>query len=302
VVVLAVACYRDVDRGTTEHTAQNDGPLRVAVVNHPLEYFTERIGGDLVDVVFPAPPDIDPAFWSPGPDSVAAYQQADVIFRHGAGYARWIDRTTLPASRLVDTSAAFADRLIGVEDAVVHTHGPAGEHSHGETAFTTWLDPRLAIEHTRAILEALVVARPQHETSFREGFDTLERDLLENDRQFETAFAAFSGQPLLASHPVYQYLAGRYSLSMRSVHFEPDERPDERAWGDLEKILAEHPASLMLWEGEPLPDTAARLETLGVGVVVFDPCGNRPGEGDWMTTMRRNAERVLDARGAHEGM
>ncbi|MHC4430152.1 MAG: metal ABC transporter substrate-binding protein [Planctomycetota bacterium] len=274
-----MACYRDVDRGTTEHTAQNDGPLRVAVVNHPLEYFTERIGGDLVDVVFPAPPDIDPAFWSPGPDSVAAYQQADVIFRHGAGYARWIDRTTLPASRLVDTSAAFADRLIGVEDAVVHTHGPAGEH--------------------RAILEALVEARPQHETSFRGGFDTLERDLLEIDRQLETAF---SGQPLLASHPVYQYLAGRYSLSMRSVHFEPDERPDERAWGDLEKILAEHPASLMLWEGEPLPDTAARLETLGVGVVVFDPCGNRPGEGDWMTTMRRNAERVLDARGAHEGM
>ncbi len=34
----------------------------VYVVNYPLRYFTERIAGDRVDVRFPAPRDVDPAY------------------------------------------------------------------------------------------------------------------------------------------------------------------------------------------------------------------------------------------------
>ena len=55
-------------------------------------------------------------------------------------------RRTLPASRIVDSSAEIRESFLRVKDAVVHTHGPTGEHSHGEIAFTTWLDPMLAIE------------------------------------------------------------------------------------------------------------------------------------------------------------
>ena len=47
-------------------------PLRVFVVNTPLAYFAQRIGGDAVEVVFPAPADVDPAFWSPDGDTVGA--------------------------------------------------------------------------------------------------------------------------------------------------------------------------------------------------------------------------------------
>ena len=39
----------------------------------------------------------------------------------------------------------------------------------------------------------------------------------------------------------------------QSVHFEPDEHPDERDWRDLEELLGEHPARVMLWEAPPLP-------------------------------------------------
>ena len=107
-------------------------------MNYPLQYFAERIGGEHVEVSFPAPPDGDPAYWNPDPDSVAAYQQADLILLNGASYAKWVAIVTLPTSKLVDTSKGFRDRYIIIEGAVVHSHGPEGEHSHGETAFTTW--------------------------------------------------------------------------------------------------------------------------------------------------------------------
>ena len=68
--------------------AGSEIPLSVFVVNHPLAFFAERIGGDAVAVTFPAPANEDPAYWSPDPEIVAAYQGADLILLNGADYAK----------------------------------------------------------------------------------------------------------------------------------------------------------------------------------------------------------------------
>ncbi len=275
--------------------------LLVYTVSYPLAYFAERIGGDLVRVEFPAPPDVDPAFWSPDPETVAAYQSADLILLNGAGYAAWTGRVSLPSSRLVDTSAELADRYVVVEDAVTHSHGPAGEHAHGTVAFTTWLDPTIAVEQAGAIRDAFARARPRQEGTFDERFAELERDLRALDDRYSEIVAADPARPLLASHPVYQYLAARYDLELRSVHFEPGSPPSQAAWRDLRAILEEHPARWMLWEAEPLPETAARLRELGVESVVFSPAGNRPAEGDYLTVMDANLRELARAyRGTPE--
>ncbi len=264
----------------------------VYTVNYPLAYMAERIGGDLVRVQFPAPRDVDPAFWSPGPETVTAYQTADLILLNGAGYASWTDRVSLPGSRLVATSASVADRYVVEEDAVTHSHGPAGEHAHGAIAFTTWLDPTIAVEQARAVRDALARERPQQEKAFEEGFAELERDLLDLDGRISATVATDPTRPLLASHPVYQYLTARYDLKMRSVHFEPDEPPSPAAWRELRVTLEEHPARWMLWEAEPLPETAARLRELGVESVVFSLAGNRPADGDFLSVMEANIRRL----------
>ena len=51
----------------------------------------------------------------------------------------------------------------------------------------------------------------------------------------------------------------------------------------------------MLWEGSPLDATVAQLQELGVSSVVFDPCGNTPEEGDFLTAMRTNVENLRAA-------
>ena len=130
------------DERPAESVEVNRGLPTIFAVNYPLAYFAERIAGDTVEVVFPAPEDVDPAMWVPDVDTVAAFQRADLVLLNGAGYAAWIQRVTLSQSRLVDTSAAFADRLIPVKNDVTHSHGPAGDHSHAGKAFTTWL-PRV---------------------------------------------------------------------------------------------------------------------------------------------------------------
>lgn len=211
IVVLALAvtasCSDDVPKTPDESSARN-GKLAVCVVNYPLKYFAERIGGDSVNVQFPAPADEDPAYWSPDAEQIAVYQEADVILLNGAKYAKWVDRVSLPQSKLVDTSRAFKSKLIQMDQAVTHSHGPKGKHAHGDWAFTTWLDFTQAIEQARAVTQALLERLPDQKQAFEANFANLKNDLHALDEQMKGA-ASVGATPLIVSHPVYQYLSRR---------------------------------------------------------------------------------------------
>jgi zinc transport system substrate-binding protein len=190
----------------------------------------------------------------------------------------------------VDSSEGFRDRLIAQEEATTHSHGPDGEHEHSATAFTTWLDPTLAVEQARAIADAFSRRWPEHEGQFTAQLAQLVTDLEAWDAEIAQIVERDPSVPVVFSHPVYQYLERRYGLNGRSVHWEPHEMPSDSMWEELVTLLSSHPAEWMIWEGEPSTDIAERLAGLGIRSVVFDPCGGPPDEGDFAASMQRNLE------------
>ena len=280
------------DAASPNRTETISGRVVVVASNFPLHFFAERIGGDLVDARFLPPPDDDPAFWKPSPEAIATMQSADLVILNGATYENWVGKVSLSKRRTLDTSAAFADRLIVEEDDITHQHGPSGEHSHGAIAFTTWMDFSLASEQSDAVRAALINQLPDHAERVQANADSLVGDLTDLDRGLMAWGETLDGEPLLGSHPVYQYFSARYNLNLKSVHWEPDELPDSKAWRDLETLLEEHPAKWMIWEGEPLDETVQHLQVLGISSVVIDPCGNRPESGDFVSEMEANLGRA----------
>jgi zinc transport system substrate-binding protein len=271
------------------------GKLKIVATNYPLAYFAERLGGARVSVDFPVPAEEDPAYWKPDPKAVGALQKADLILLNGADYEHWMARVALPRLKLADTSAGFKDHYIRIENALTHSHGPGGMHSHAGTAYTTWLDFDQAGQQAQAVAEALAKKRPEWRSAVQEELANLKRDLADLDAALKSLLASKPKLALLASHPVYQYLARRYSLNLDSVHWEPNEMPPAEEWAGLEKSLAARPAKWMIWEGQPSAETAAKLKGLGVASLVFDPCANRPAEGDFLTVMQRNVEALKAA-------
>jgi len=273
---------------TTSTTDAESGKLELMVVNYPLKYFAERIGGDLVEVQFPAPGDADPAYWTPGEETVTAFQEADMILLNGAGYAQWLNKVSLPPSKLVNTSYSVRNQYIEIEEQTTHTHGPEGKHAHGEIAFTTWLNPELAIAHADAIRKALSKELPGNAEYFNERFLVLTEELQKIDREIEALISQIPDESLVFSHPVYQYFEMRYALRGKSVHLEPEQFPDQGMWEDLEEILTGYPAKWMIWEGEPLTQTKDKLKEYGIGSLVFNPCRNTPDKGDYISVMKQN--------------
>ena len=288
----AIACSQPSDTPPEVSSEPGAGVVSVYTVNYPLLYFSERIGGAHVRASLPAPRDIDPAFWNPDGDTVAAYQGADLVLENGAGYAQWLARASLPGAQRIDTSAAFRDRLLPAERAITHGHGPDGEHSHAASAFTTWLDPTLARMHARAIETALAGALPAASDDFAAGLAALETDLMDLDRRLQAATRSLTGESLLFSHPVYGYFMHRYGLSGRSLDWEPGELPSPAQWRALDALLEAEPARFLIAEGALHPDAVARLAKRGVTVVVVAPCANRPAQGDWLDVMNANADRL----------
>ena len=112
------------------------------------------------------------------------------------------------------------------------------------------------------------------------------------DQKAAHASSPLAGTTLYASHPVYQYFAQGYNLSIVSEHWEPGEMPSDPQWVAFAKLLREKPGEVMLWEDEPLPEVRDRLQDMGVAVVVFHPCANRPTDGDFLTVMDENLDRL----------
>jgi zinc transport system substrate-binding protein len=267
----------------------------IYTVNYPLTFFAETLAGNGATIRFPAPAGVDPAHWQPSVDIVLAYQRADLILLNGADYARWVRQTSLPLQSLVDTGAAYSNDLIHQNAGPAHSHGQDGANSHGDLAFTTWLDLTLAQHQVAAIAVAMQSLMPADRDTIAKRAAHLHADLAAIDHALSRVTRQLDGVPILYSHPVYQYLERRYGLTGRAVHWEPDVMPEPDQWQLLADVVTDHPARLMLWEGEPLPEIRERLSGMGIRVVVYRAMGNRPAQGDFSSSMRANVDALAQA-------
>jgi len=195
---------------------------RVAVVNYPLQYFTKRIAGDRVEIVFPVPQEEDPAFWKPQDKDIVQYQQADLILLNGAEYEKWLPSTVLPLTKQVVTSQVFMDRYVTNGEVITHSHGPQGMHSHGLIDFNTWMDPQQAALQAQSVRDELVRLVPGAEKEFDANLLALQKDLADLDATLAAVSSHLDKEPLLGSHPVYQYTARRYGWEAAAARSPAD--------------------------------------------------------------------------------
>lgn len=285
--VILIVLFSCGSNKKTQDKVQSE-TLKVVAVNYPLHYFAQRIGGELIQLEFPIPPDTDPVYWIPDDEALTQYQAADIILANGADYAKWMNNVSLPASRILNTSMVSEEKYIELKETATHSHGPGGAHEHTGYAFTTWLDFGIALTQAEAVKDMIVSKLPESKNELVERYTALKSELISLDESMKNVSLTFSDQHIIGSHPVYQYLSSAYGLNIQSVHFEPNEMPTEKQWKDFDQLFEKHPSSIMLWEDEPASAIKEILHNKGIRVVVFNPCGNKPESGDYIDIMNQN--------------
>ena len=277
--------------------------LSVYTTFYPTTYFAQQIGTDAVKITCPYPVDADPAFWTPDDETVAAFQGADLIVVNGASFEKGLANITLPESRMVDTTKPLAAELIVLKGAVTHSHGPQGAHSHEGIDGHTWLDPVNAKIQAGEIKKALIERQPDHAERFEQGYAALAQKLDGLDARLKALAGKLGDRLLLCSHPAYNYVGRRYAWNLKTYHLDPEEMPADETFAEIKSYLAEHPATIMLWESEPTAEIAERMSReLGLKNAVFSPCETLDAEQiaageDFLTVMSGNILRLEAALG-----
>jgi len=265
----------------------------VVTASWPVTSLTERLAPADVPVACLLPAGADPITWQPPREAVARAQGAALIVLNGAGLEGWVEHASLPRSRTVDASTPIASRLIE-QEGVVHSHGPAGDHTHASVDPHTFLDPTLLVPMAGALRDGLARAFPEDRSGIEERATALLGDLEALGSELEQLGAALEGQRLVASHPAYDYLARTYGWDLTNLDLDPEAPLDEAGLAAVREAVGSG-ALALLWESAPLPATAARLqEELGVPSLVWSPAEAPDPEraGDFLTVQRENAQRL----------
>jgi len=301
VLVLLPACGKQEAESTTAAGARAR-PV-VYTTFYPTAYFARRIGGDHVEVECPVPEGEYPTFWLPSPEVIAAYQAADLVILNGATYEKWAKAVSLPLAKVVETAKPFDAELLRFKNAIVHSHGPHGKHSHTGVDGHTWMDPIQAKMQAGEIRKALGRLLPEADADFQKGYEALAADLDGLDAGLRALGKPAQGLALFASHPAYNYLARRYGWTVVNFGLDPAGKLTQEQFAKIKAKLAVQPAQAMLWEADPLPETAARLhKELGLTSITFSPCellsAKEREEGlDYLAVMQANVKRLKPAFG-----
>ena len=284
----------------TASTAAAQERGEIVAVNYPLLYMAERLAGDAAEVVYPVPGDVDPSFWRPRISDISAIQSADLILLNGAGFATWIDRVSLPRSRVVNTSAAVEDQFI-VTQSITHSHGDGGEHSHEGLTSYTWLDPQLALAQAQAIATALSRKGLVAEDDVADRLAALTADLGALDAEAAASLGPAQSIPMIATHPRYQYFARRYGLSITSLEWEAGAMPTEEELARLQELAESTGARILIWEAAPPAEAIDAVAALGLQSTVFPPLEHPHPALDFDAAFATSVEGIADLARGLEG-
>lgn len=264
----------------------------VVVVNYPLEFIVESLAGTEVKVLNPVPLGDDPETWFPDDAMIQTIQKADLIITNGAGFSAWVKKLSLPRSKILRTSLFLKESLITVPDFDVHSHGAGGAHSHAGTVAFFWLDPALFARQADVIGERLAKLLPSKKESISSNLKTLKKSLEPLNEKLDQLRLKYPGLYCFTQRPVYQYLTRRIDWTVHHLHLKKNEEPDETTWSKLKAIQDENKVPFMIWEQNPSAKTIKELEQHGVSSVVLNPLGAKPAEGDFLTEMGRQLDKL----------
>jgi zinc transport system substrate-binding protein len=259
----------------------DSGKIDVVTAFYPLQFITERIGGDAVAVTNLAKPGAEPHDLELEPQQVARIADAEVVV-YLKGFQPAVDEAVVQEAKDAAFDAAAVEPL---RDADVHV----------------WLDPtRLATIGDR-LAERLAAADPGHAADFRTRAAALRQDLENLDREYADSLGTCQRREIVTSHEAFGYLAARYRLTQIPITgISPEEEPSPQRLAEVAAAARQHGATTIFFETLVSPKVAEAIaREVGATTAVLDPVeGLEPGStDDYLAVMRVNLATLTKALG-----
>lgn len=230
--LIAVLAIFTAACGNSTTTTKND-PNKLAIYTtvYPLQYFAERIGGDLVEVSSIYPPGSNEHTFEPTQQDMIRMADADLFFYIGLGLEGFVTnaKKTLASENveMIETTANISHEKLAVSTSTKedeheeeeHGHEDEGheDHNHGATDPHVWISPVLSQDLAKSIKDSLIEKDEKNKETYEKNYELLIKDLQKLDTQFAEVAEQASQKTFFVSHASFGYIAGTYGLDQQAI-------------------------------------------------------------------------------------
>jgi len=252
--------------------------LNVYTTVYPLTYFTERIGGDQVNVQSVYPAGSNEHTFDPTQQDMMSLADADLFFYIGLGLEGFVEnaKKTLVNEKvmMIATADAVSEETL-VESEVhededehedEHAHEDEHEdeaehededeheeshegHDHGEIDPHLWISPKISIQLASSIKDSLIKKDNENEALYTKNYEALVNELKELDTAFMEMANASENKTFFVSHAAFGYLAKDYGLEQMAVAgLNSQDEPSQKELTELVDLAKDKNIKTILFE------------------------------------------------------
>ncbi|TWT00532.1 metal ABC transporter solute-binding protein, Zn/Mn family [Planomicrobium sp. CPCC 101079] len=249
-LLLLLSACGETEENAADSTEQSK--LEIYTTVYPLTYFTERIGGDRVEVQSIYPAGSNEHTFEPTQKDMIALAEADTVLYIGLGLEGFIDKAKETLKNEPVKFVATADAIPASELTEGHTHEETEEHDHehegteeehdhehegteeehadenegteeehtdehGEIDPHVWISPTLSQNLAESIKNELIAQDEAHASEYEENYQKLVEELKALDQSFQEVAENAPKKSFFVSHSAFGYLADAYGLEQVPV-------------------------------------------------------------------------------------
>ncbi|MFD0037343.1 metal ABC transporter substrate-binding protein [Streptomyces anulatus] len=306
----------------------NGGKLKVTASFYPMQFLTERIGGEHVAVTSLTKPGVEPHDLELTPRQIGSISESDyVLYLKGiqpavddaikqSGVKNTVDAATLTTLENHGSEVSGHDHghegehegeeEHGHEEEAPEEHSEGDGHNHGEEGGADphiWLDPVKYAEVAKGVGKSLEKADPDHAADYKKNTDALVAELGELNTAFETGLKNTSTKTFITTHSAFGYLAERYGLTQQGIAgIDPEAEPSPARIQEIHTIAEKEKATTVFFETLASDRTAKTLaKDTGLKTGVLDPLEgitDKSQGADYIEVMESNLTALQKALGA----
>lgn len=250
----------------------------------------KQLGGKYVQVTnILQNPNQDPHFFSASPTTAKAIAEANIIIYNGAGYDTWMEK-------LIDVAPKNKINVINIAELLGNKNG---SNPH------LWYDPNVIPIYAKTLVNLL----NQLDVIHKKDFTTQLKNFLMEYQQYLNRIHQFkqryNATPIIATEPIFNYLAQALSLTMFAEDFQlsvmNDIPPTPKQIRKFEQYLRKHQVKVLIYNKQVSNPLTQRMQTLAeqigihtVGMSEMQPLNKTYIQ--WMQMQLTELEQAINAR------
>ena len=290
--------------------ASSASRMKVMASFYPLQYLTEKIGGDLVEVESLTPPGAEPHDLELSNQKVQQLSQAGAVV-YLKGFQSAVDKaielnapkTVIDVSPSVDLVDAekHESELDVAEEAAGHDHEhseEAHDHDHGSTDPHFWLDPTRMASAATHIGDALAQADPANAETYKKNAASVKSQMEALSKKLVDGTSKCQHKEFVTSHEAFGYLADRTGLTQLGLSgLDPDSTPSPARLKQISDAVKAKGITTIFTEELLSPKVAETLANdLGITTAVLDPIESQADASkDYAAVMDENLSALQKA-------